>query len=95
MDYLNYNWLKDDLDKNFHERSVISVLYDVLLSNSEVTHASDSAHLDQDPHLSDFERDFPTADEQKHYINALLENQVLHMLHHFLADSWCMLFFFI
>nr|CAB3252556.1 probable E3 ubiquitin-protein ligase HERC1 [Phallusia mammillata] len=75
LDYLNYNWMKDDLDNNLHTRYTVNTLYASLLSSKELTLVSDSPQLDHDPHLSDFEKDFPTCDEQKHYINTLLENQ--------------------
>jgi len=76
LDYLNHNWLKEDVIRSLHDRSEIKRLYNNLIQNKEVAFITNSALLDQELHLSHFEKNFPSFDEQKHYIDAVLKNQV-------------------
>ena len=77
MDYLNHNWLKEDVIRSLYDRKEIKKLYNILIQNKEVSFVTNSALLDQEMHLSHFEKNFPSFDEQKHYIDALLTNQVI------------------
>ena len=76
MDYLNHNWLKEDVIKNLCDRNEIKKIYNNLIQNKEVTFVTNTALVDHEVHLSHFDKNFPSFDEQKHYIDALLSNQV-------------------
>uniref|UniRef100_H2YDI5 Uncharacterized protein n=1 Tax=Ciona savignyi TaxID=51511 RepID=H2YDI5_CIOSA len=76
MDYLNYNWMKLDFEKDLHDRNGVNKLFNILISNKEVSLMSNSALLDSGQLLRDFEQDVSTPSEQNHYIETLMKNQV-------------------
>ncbi|XP_076815895.1 putative E3 ubiquitin-protein ligase HERC1 isoform X3 [Clavelina lepadiformis] len=76
LDYLNHVWLKEGIASKIHDRTEVKKHYDTLTQNKEVSFAVNSVLLDREPHLSYFEREFSSLNEQRHYINALLANQL-------------------
>ena len=76
LDYLNHNWLKEDVIRSLHDRVETNKLQNNLIQNKELTFITNTSLFDQEVHLSHFEKNSPSFDEQKHYIDALLSNQV-------------------
>ena len=83
LDYLNHNWLKEDINRSLHDRSEIKKLYNNLIQNKEASFITNTALIDQELHLSHFDKNFPSFDEQRHYIDGLLANQVRILLFYF------------
>lgn len=80
LDYLNHNWLKEDVIQSLHDRTQTKKLHNNLIQNKELSFITNSTLFDQDLHLSHFEKNSPSLDEQKHYVDALLSNQVSYCL---------------
>ena len=76
MDYLNSRWLKDGMLQNYYTRAGVQNMFDMLIENKEVTYTSSSSCQENETLLFDFEKGYPTLEEQQHYNQKLLENQV-------------------
>ena len=83
MDYLNAIWLKDTTLQKFYTRDGVQELFNKLLDNKEITYAPNSNCQDNQNLLFDFEKGYPTLEEQQHYNDKLLENQVLKLFNTF------------
>ena len=75
MEHLNASWVGEDWAK-ISSRDGVLELYERMVLNKEVISTTrQPLHL-QGPQLPDFEREIPSAEEQEHFLEALLANQL-------------------
>ncbi|XP_033633807.1 probable E3 ubiquitin-protein ligase HERC1 isoform X2 [Asterias rubens] len=75
MEHLNASWVTEDWGLVASREGTLE-LYDRLVTNKEVISAPrPSLHL-QGPQLPDYEREPPSPEEQEHFLEALLSNQL-------------------
>lgn len=75
MEHLNASWVGEDWGK-ISSRDGLLELYNRMVLNKEVISTPrQTLHL-QGPQLPDFEREIPSPDEQEHFLEALLANQL-------------------
>ncbi len=75
MEHMNASWVSEDWGK-ISSRDGVLELYERMVLNKEVVSTTrQPLHL-QGPQLPDFEREIPSAEEQEHFLEALLANQL-------------------
>ncbi|XP_077870271.1 putative E3 ubiquitin-protein ligase HERC1 [Saccoglossus kowalevskii] len=82
LEHLNASWISEDAETIASREGVIT-LYDRLLINKEVLALPRQALHLKGPQLPDFEREILTQEEQEHYLDSLLNSQLM------LARSVC------
>ncbi|XP_077988697.1 putative E3 ubiquitin-protein ligase HERC1 [Glandiceps talaboti] len=82
LEHLNASWICEDAETIASREGIIS-LYDRLLVNKEVVALPRQALHLKGPQLPDFEREILSQEEQEHYLDSLLNSQLM------LARSVC------
>ncbi|XP_070543560.1 probable E3 ubiquitin-protein ligase HERC1 isoform X2 [Ptychodera flava] len=82
LEHLNASWISEDAEIIASREGIIN-LYDRLLTNKEVVALPRQALHLKGPQLPDFERETLSQEEQEHYLDSLLNSQLM------LARSVC------